>query len=457
MPSFFIQNFGCRVNQAEAFDWADTLQAAGLRIEEDWSRCELVIVNSCTLTGRADRDVRKFILKVGRVNPGAKLVVTGCYAEREREELARRPAVSLVLSNSEKGGLAARVLSLMGKPGGDVEHSAGVPSHFRARALVKVQDGCDNRCAFCVIPSVRGRSVSVGFAEALRTVKSIVAHGYREIVLAGIHLSSWGDDLGPRRSLADLLQEIEAIEGLGRLRLSSLDPRRMSRALITHIAGNPKICQHFHLSLQHASERILARMGRAEGARTADHYESVLALLREGSPEAALGADVIVGFPDESDEDFAILESFLDRSPLTYFHVFSYSPRQDTPAAARPQVPDRVKTRRSAALRRLSAEKNLTFRRSLLGQEFEAVVIRKRGGCEDESLDAGAVESFEEETTADAPSQGLKGRGGITAGAEVLTGNYIKVLVPHCETPERELVWVRVTGVLPRTTEGRII
>jgi threonylcarbamoyladenosine tRNA methylthiotransferase MtaB len=434
MPSFSIRNFGCRVNQAESFAWTEAFRDGGLRFEADPGRSDLVVVNSCTLTARADRDVKKFIRKIARENPAAGLVVTGCSVERMREDIEQMPRVLLVLPNSEKCVLPERVLALAGAgaPDEGKEPAAAGPAADvpRSRALLKVQDGCDNGCTFCVIPSVRGRSASVGVDEILARVRDLVRQGFREVVLAGIHLSSYGEDREPRGTLLGLLRAIEEVEGLGRVRLSSLDPRRTDGALAAHIAGNPKVCQHFHLSLQHASGRVLQEMGRAVGP---DVYRSVLSSLRERSPEASLGADVIVGFPGETDDDFALLEHFLRESPLTYFHVFSYSPRAGTPAAARPQVPDGATKRRSLTLRSLSAEKNSRFRASFLGKEMEAVVVRKGAG------------------------QGTDPGPGNMNSAELLTGNYIRVLVPSCPAPRREITRVRITRVLPRSTEGEVV
>ena len=424
MPSFAVRNFGCRVNQAEAFAWTETFRRKGLWLDEDWSRSDVILVNSCTLTGRADRDVRKFIQKAARENPATRIVVTGCYAERAPAEIAGMPNVVAVLPNSAKGLLPERVLELVGGGAAGAAREIRGPEEdaeasFRARASLKIQDGCDSRCAFCVIPSVRGRSASVGPGEVLTSVRTLTAQGFREIVLAGINLSSYGEDLVPRTSLLGLLRDLEAVDGLGRLRLSSLDPRKSDAALLAHAASSPKICQHFHLSLQHASERVLGLMGRTAGPGLS---QGILEELRRRSPDAALGADVIVGFPGETEEEFAELAGFLERSPLDYFHVFSYSPRQGTPAAARPPVAARTVTDRATALRRLSAEKNLRFRGRFAGRELEAAVIRKSG-----------------------------------RGAEVLTGNYIRVRVPSCRAPKRELVRVAIGRVLPRRTEGEVV
>ena len=435
MPSFSIRNFGCRVNQAEAFAWAEAFRTGGLWLEDDPARSDLVVVNSCTLTARADRDVRRFLEKISRENPAAKIVVTGCGAGEALARAGTPPGVVLVVPNVEKDGLPGKVLALarrgearkMAEGGTDAAPAERGPGgdFFRARALLKIQDGCDNRCAFCVIPSVRGRSVSVGEKTVLARARDLVAAGYRELVLAGIHLSSYGADLGPGHSLAGLLERVERIEGIGRIRLSSLDPRRTDGALAARIAGNPRFCQHFHLSLQHASERILKDMGRPGGA---DAAAALLADLRRRSPDAALGAYVIAGFPGETEDDFRRLEEFLRDSPLTYWHAFPYSPRSGTPAAARPQVPDAVKSRRAVALRRLSAGKNLRFRQSFEGRELAAVVIRAAGS---------------------------PGRG--DGAAEVLTGNYIRAFVAGCPAPRRQIVRVHIVRALPRSTEAAFV
>lgn len=445
MRSFSVQNFGCRANQAEAFAWTEALEASGLRFEDDWSRSDLVLVNSCALTARADRDVRKFVRKVCRERPAARLVLTGCRSEDGRPGLTDLPQVLAVIPNAEKGRLPETVLSLVGKPeaGAGRSRRADGPDRapFRARAPLKVQDGCDQRCAFCIIPSVRGRSVSLPAEAVVARVRDLAGRGFREVVLTGVHLSSYGADLAAPASLLGLLREIEAVEGLGRVRLSSLDPRRMEGAFRAHVAGNPRVCQHFHLSLQHASPRVLREMGRAGSP---DLYRALLDDLRARSPEASLGADVIVGFPGETEEDFALLEGFLRDSPLTYFHVFSYSPRAGTPAATRPQVAERVRKERSLALRRLSAEKNLAFRAGFAGRTLDAVVIRKGR--------AGGRGMTDGSEGADG-AEGSRGNGALS-GVELLTGNYFRVLAPSCAAPEREIVRVRIGRVLARGAEG---
>lgn len=413
MPSFFIQNFGCRVNQAEAFSWTDELERGGVKLVTDPARADWVVVNTCTLTSRADRDVRKYIRRIPRINPGAKLVITGCAVEAGtlREETQGLNAV-LVL-NANKKELPERILSQTG----GLSREGAIPAPFRSRALLKVQDGCDLGCSFCIIPSVRGSSRSLNPEEVLASARRMIASGHGEIVLCGIHLSSYGLDLDPPISLPGLLRSLLDLDGLGRLRLSSLDPRSLDEELIRLITGNSKICPHFHLSLQHGSDRVLSRMGR--GSSSAG-YGRILERLRDNSPEAALGADIIVGFPGEEEREFEELYCFLEGSPLDYLHVFPYSPRPSTPAAGWPKAGERETRRRAAELRQFSTDRRQAFRRRFRGRILEAVFVRRKG-----------------------------------RHSEVLTSNYIEVLVPECSVQPGGGLNVRITRVGPNETEGR--
>lgn len=410
MPSFSIQIFGCRVNQAEAFSWAEEFELDGMRLEEDPTRADLVVLNTCTLTAGADRDVRKFIRRISRLNSGAKLIIAGCSVDGGTLRSEDLTPEMLLLPNAAKTQLPARVHSLL------KTREAPVAKPWRSRALLKVQDGCDLRCTFCIVPSVRGPSRSFGREEILARARRLIAQGFREIVLCGIHLSSYGLDRDPKDSLAGLLGDLVELEGLGRLRLSSLDPRYLDDGLSGLIAGSPRVCPHFHLSLQHASDRILKRMGRRSNAAG---YSRILERLRERSPEAALGADIIVGFPGEEEKDFERLRGFVAESPLDYLHVFTYSPRPGTRAASWPQVEDREKRRRSALLRMVAENKRRAFREKFMGRELMGIIVRK-----------GAQ------------------------GAEVLTSNYIDVLVPSCSGRPGDEVKVRIRRVESKLTGG---
>jgi threonylcarbamoyladenosine tRNA methylthiotransferase MtaB len=417
MDSFAIRNFGCRVNQAEAFDWAEELQRRGLSLEADPARSGIVIVNSCTLTGRADRDVRKLVRRILRANPGARLVVTGCLAERDPADFERLPGVWKVVSNAAKGSipdlLAPPAISAAGTGPG-----AGARA-LRARAMLKVQGGCDRACRFCVIPSVRGRSVSLPLGAAVDRARELASRGFKEIVLTGIHLCSWGQDLEPRRTLADLLAAMDALPGDFRVRTSSLDPRLMPGPLLDLLVSSPRICPHFHLSLQHASAGMLRAMGRDSSP---EEYGEILAGLHGKAPDAALGADVIVGFPGETEEDFRELEAFLATAPLAYFHVFAYSPRPGTAVEGEAGVAPRIKAGRARRLRSLSREKWAAYRSAFVGRTLDGIVVR-----------AGRPD------------------------AEVLTPNYIAVRASGEGVVRGRAVRVRIKNVMDAAAIGEIV
>jgi threonylcarbamoyladenosine tRNA methylthiotransferase MtaB len=413
MTSFSIQSFGCRVNQAEAFDWANALQSHGLIYRSDSFSTDLVLVNTCTLTSRADRDVRHFMNKMARVNPEARLIMTGCYTERFLEEVQKKPQVWQVFRNEDKAELPARILASMGS-----RMKADVKP-FRSRALVKIQDGCDFRCSFCIIPEVRGQSVSLPKDKILAQLQNYVKQGYWEIVLTGIHLCSYGKDRHNQDSLIGLLQSMETIEGLGQVRLSSLDPRFLDRELRDVITKSPIVCPHFHLSLQHGSDDIIRRMGRKIAV---EDYVRILDDLNEKKPGAALGADLIVGFPGETERDFEKMFDFLKESPLTYLHVFSYSPRPGTPASGWKQLDEKAKKERASCLRALSKRKNLDFRKGLVGDVREGVVIKQKDGV-----------------------------------AHILTSNFINVQVSSCPVEVRSRVSVQIVDAEEDTTRGKIV
>lgn len=416
MTSFAIRNFGCRVNLAEAFEWAALLEERGFRPAAEADGDGLVIVNTCTLTARADRDALRFIRRIARDHPQARIVVTGCLAERAPADIARLPGVWKVLGNGEKERLPgdlARDLNVPAPPPGLK------PARLRARAFIKVQDGCDRACTFCIIPTVRGRSRSVPRESILAGVLDLAARGYREIVLTGIHLSSYGRDFAPRSSLEDLLQAIESLPGDFGVRLSSLDPRLVAGNFLERLSMANRLRPHFHLSLQSGSERILKAMGRPGLPAEA---EAAMTRLARKAPDAAIGADFIVGFPGETAADFRLTLELFERSPLAYAHVFPYSPRPGTPASKLPAVEGGTIRQRAVRLRAGSLVKYREFRRRFLGRILDGIAIGPKAD-----------------------------------GWEILTGNAIDVRTPQGSARKGDAVRVRITGLSDTGTTGEIV
>ncbi len=387
--SFHITNFGCRASQSEGASIHQELLEANAT--ESGSACDanVVIVNSCTVTGEADREVRQLIRRVASRNPSAQIIVTGCYAQRAPEELADLPRVRYVVGNSHKPLVGQIALNLFD---GDfsshgraetlcssifLEKELKPASHLgsggRTRAVVKVQDGCNANCSFCIIPSVRGRSRSMGANAVLGEVQDLVSRGYKEVVFSGIHLGSYGRDLSTKTTLWELLCRVLEVPGLERLRLSSIEPLEVVPEIIELVAVHPRMAHHFHIPLQSGSTRILRAMYRPYNR---DYYADLAARIHARVPDAAIGADVMVGFPGETDEDFSDTYRLIEDSPLTYLHVFPFSSRPGTVAAdlSNP-IPDHVSRFRAKTLRNLIAKKNETFRHGMIGHEIEVLTL----------------------------------------------------------------------------------
>lgn len=347
------------------------------------ANAELVVLNTCTVTACADEDVRKAVHRVHRENPEARILVTGCYAQRAPEELAVLPGVYWVVGNSHKlsipdivGGLEVpyhgqihigdifEQREFLSAP---VEDAAG----DRTRPNLKIQDGCNNRCSFCIIPFVRGRSRSAPADQVIKQVADLATR-YREVVLSGINLGRWGRDLGSIR-LADLIRRLLNETPIERLRLSSVEPMDWSDDLLWLMASSTRIAKHVHAPLQSGSDRVLRRMHRKYRPR---HYEDRLRKARVWMPDAAIGADVMTGFPGETDEEFEENRAFIQSLPFTYLHVFTYSARPGTPAAqSADQIPMDVRKERNRILRELAAQSNLEFRQRFVGRTLSAVTL----------------------------------------------------------------------------------
>lgn len=388
MGRFFIQNFGCRATQADGAALQAQLLSRGFHPVER-HRADLVILNTCTVTSSADEDVRQTLRRVRRENPSARILVTGCYAQRAPEELAALPGVAWVIGNSHKAHIP-EILSLDNTapcPGliqvGDISaqrHFLAAPIEDacddRTRPNLKIQDGCNNRCSFCIVPLVRGRSRSAPPEWVLGQMRHLSGR-YREVVLSGVNLGRWGREAEIQLRLADLLRRLLQETPIQRLRLSSIEPMDLSEDLLELMAASPRMARHLHVPLQSGCDAVLRRMHRRYHPR---HYQDRLRKARQYLPEAALGADVMVGFPGETDQEFEESRRFIDSLPFTYLHVFTFSERPGTPAATAPnQVPIPLRKHRNRILRELAAQKNLAFRQTMLGRTLSVLTLRQAG------------------------------------------------------------------------------
>lgn len=385
--------FGCRLNQY------DTETMRTLLVDEgDWravpwnEEADVYVVNTCSVTAKADARARQMLRRIHGERPAARIVATGCYAQRAPEDFTEIAGVDLVLGAADREHVVdefAGIHSLeRGRPRLAVS-SIDQASKFlevpitemmdRSRAFVKIQEGCDEKCSFCIIPQTRGRSRSRDPEKVLSQVRELIASGYTEIVITGVHVGEFGLDLGGERLLAGLIEDILELPGLDRFRLSSIQPNTVSDEIIELMATHDKFARHFHIPLQSGSDSILERMRRAY---TSEHWRELVERIADRVPDCGIGTDVICGFPGESDQDFQRTFDRLAGLPITYLHPFTYSERPGSEAAAFGEaVPGDVRKRRTRALKKLSADKNLDFRRRHLGREMDVFVEEmKRDG-----------------------------------------------------------------------------
>jgi threonylcarbamoyladenosine tRNA methylthiotransferase MtaB len=408
---YAIVTFGCRVNQADSLRLEEALRARGAS-EAPASAADLVVVNTCSVTATADQGARQTIRRIARENPSARVVVTGCYATRRPDELAALPNVVRVVGNDDKlaaiamleeSGELTTAQRFAGGPG-----ACGAPIEpgvaGRTAFTLRVQTGCEERCSYCIIPSTRGAARSLPMDAVVREVERIVASGFKEIALTGVHLGSYGRDLSPASSLDELLRALARVEGDITFRISSLEPMDCVPEIVDIVAGIPeRFAPHFHLPLQHASDRMLALMCRPY---TLDDYRRLVDGITARIPHASIGSDVIVGFPGETDEDFACDVDYFSSSPLSHLHVFPYSDRPGTVASSLPdKVPGPVTRQRGAVIRAIGTELARRFRQSQVGTMRPGLTLED--------------------------------------GTLVVTDNYLKVRIP-AGTPRNTRVMVRV-------------
>jgi threonylcarbamoyladenosine tRNA methylthiotransferase MtaB len=381
-----FETLGCRLNRAETDAMQAEVTAAGHEVVPANEGADVLVLNSCTITGQADADVRRHVRRARRRHPGLQVVVTGCAATADPQGVAALPGVALVLGNADKHGLAGRIEGLSDVSGAIsvapvrelVQLRPAMPRD-RVRPLLAVQNGCNYRCSFCIVPHVRGPSQSRPLLETVEALHRLVDAGAREVVITGAHLGTWGVDLRPRRRLHELVAALLPALGRARLRLSSIDPHEVDDELVAVMREHPdRICRNLHLPVQSGDPSVLRRMRRGHSAE--DFTRLALELARV-VPGIGIGTDVIVGFPGEDDAAFERTHAMLQALPLSYHHVFAYSTRTGTPAATMAgQVPPPVKAARSRALRELSAEQGRCFAASFVGETLDAIVVRGRDG-----------------------------------------------------------------------------
>jgi threonylcarbamoyladenosine tRNA methylthiotransferase MtaB len=379
-----ITTLGCKINQYDSAVIQSRLaeKHSFVRFDEP---ADCYIINTCTVTDRADWEARQLVRRAKRRSPRARVLVTGCYAQVNPDEVARVPGVDYVVGLNRLDDLVDFVnlpaVTDLRVAVGDVTRERGVPVlgtrvlPGHTRAFLKIQEGCNYSCTYCIIPMARGLSRSVPPRQVMEEVRQLAAAGYREIVLTGIHLGGYGHDLATKMDLTDLLKSIADSRVIPRVRLSSLDPREVPDRLLDLMAGSDIICPHLHICAQAGEDRILKPMRRNYDTA---YYRELLAKVRERLPDAALGSDIIVGFPGESDEAFERSMEFFASLPLTYFHVFPFSIRRGTPAASLPDpVPVQVKKVRAKRMRDLGARKKRNFSSSFLGRRVAVIVEKK--------------------------------------------------------------------------------
>ena len=433
MRTAALHNLGCKVNSYETEAMQQLLEEAGYEIVPFHEKADVYIINTCSVTNIADRKSRQMLHRAKKQNPDAVVVAAGCYVQAASEELKADLAVDVIIGNNKKQDLVP-ILEEYFQDRTDCDHviEIGQTQEYErlsihkiadhTRAFLKVQDGCNQFCSYCIIPYTRGRVRSRRPEEVVAEVKELAAAGYQEVVLTGIHLSSYGVDFDEehKETLLSLIRQVHEVEGIKRIRLGSLEPRIITEEFAKALADMPKFCPHFHLSLQSGCDETLKRMNRHY---TTEEYAEGCAILRRFFENPAITTDVIVGFPGETEEEFAVTKAFLEQIGFYEMHIFKYSRRAGTRADRMPdQIPEQVKTARSEVLLKLEKQMSKAYRESFLGKK-KAVLL-------------------EEKTEIN--------------GTEYMIGHtmeYVKAVVPYAENLKNKMV----EGVLVRAINDEVL
>ena len=406
MKKVALHNLGCKVNAYETEAMQEMLEREGYEIVPFREGADIYIINTCTVTNIADRKSRQMLHRARKMNPDAIVVAAGCYVQAQAEHGEVDPCIDIVIGNNKKQDLLTilkeyekeyeKETDIVRKEVIDINHTKQYEdlhlsrTREHTRAYIKVQDGCNQFCSYCIIPYARGRVRSRSLEDVVREVKGLAENGYKEVVLTGIHLSSYGVDI-QKTDLLSLIQAVHEIEGIQRIRLGSLEPRIITEEFASALASMPKMCPHFHLSLQSGCDATLKRMNRRY---TSEEYYEKCQLLRKYFAHPALTTDVIVGFPGETEEEFEESRAFVDKVDFYETHIFKYSKREGTKAAVMEnQVPESVKAERSNILIEMSRQKQAAYEKSFLGKEVE-VLVEESAVIEGKNVQVGHTKEY---------------------------------------------------------------
>ncbi len=412
---FYVSYFGCRTNQAEIQDWIVQLEECGYKLTKEAEEADFGILNTCSVTEKADKDIFRFISKAFR-SGNMPWLIAGCTVAKEKERLREKYKTYFFFDNEEKAGLVDFIKANFPPPAENIiYHSA-----FRSRIFLKIHDGCNFRCSYCIVPFLRGKARSLTAAEVMDKAEYYAALGYREIVLTGVNLSSYGYDLFPRENLLNLVKQVHQVDGIDFIRLSSLDPRYIKYQFVKELSYLEKIAPSFHFSFQSGSNAVLRRMKRGS---TVYEYQRILDIFHRFYPDANMGADFLLGFPGETEKEYQETQDFFSESPLTYAHIFPFSPREGTKAALLEQLPHNAVQKRTRALKEVNRLKRLAYRERFKDRVLEGIL------------------------TEEDPNYSM-----------VVTGNFLSVRVPPLKGYKKRKVKIRVEGVVNENIcEGIII